>query len=336
MNNSQENGRKILVLGGSGAMGVYLVPELASRGYDVHVVCLEDIVSIDPRITYIKADALNSEYMKGLLLQKFDAIIDFMIYSTEQFRERFDKLLPSTEHYIFLSSYRVYSGGVPVTENTPRLLDVSEDREFLATEDYSLFKAREEDILRSSGYNNWTIVRPTITYSKFRYQLVTLEAPVVVARALQGLPIVLPKAALSVQAAMNWAGDTAKMFAGLLFNPAALQECFTLGSGEHHTWGEIAAYYHDIIGLDYVAAETDDYLAILGGHDGARYQLFYDRLFDRVVDNTKILRVAGLKQADLIPLRCGLEKELTALPRDTVWPEASAVWQKMDEYLKRI
>ena len=339
MKEESRNGRKVLVLGGTGAMGVYLVPLLASQGYEVKVVSLDDVKSDDPRITYIKADAYDRAFLEGLLKEKFDGIVDFMIYwPAERFRERCDLLLKNTAHYIFLSSYRVYSGGCPVTEETPRLLDVSTDKEFLAAEDweYSLYKAREEDILRNSKYNNWTIVRPVITYSKFRYQLVTLEAPVVVARALKGLPVVIPKAALSVQGSMNWAGNTAKMFAGLLFNPAALREAFTLGSAEHHTWGEIAEYYKEIIGLEYVAIETEDYLnRIMDGSCGARYQLCYDRLFNRVIDNSKILRVAGLKQEELMPLRRGLEMELTSLPKSTVWPDASGVWRKMDEYLKR-
>lgn len=336
MNNVKRNGRKVLVLGGTGAMGVYLVPGLAAIGYDVCVVSLDTIVSDNLHITYIKADAKDDAYLTGLLSQKFDAIIDFLIYSTEQFQKRCDMLLRNTEHYFFLSSYRVYSGGAPVTEQTPRLLDVSEDQAFLATEDYSLYKAREEDILQRSGYENWTIVRPAITYSKFRYQLVTLEANVVVARAMKGLPIVLPTAALSVQGTMSWAGDVANMFLRLLFNPGAFREAFTLATAEHHTWGEIATYYHEIIGLDVVAADTEDYLKIMGGSPGVGYQLFYDRLFDRVIDNAKILRVTGLNQSELMPLRRGLEKELAALPKDTVWSGASAVSQKMDAYLKRV
>ena len=151
--------RRVLVLGGTGAMGVYLVPELASLGCTVRVVSLDDVVSNDPNVSYVRADAHDIGFMEKLLAEKFDAIVDFMIYSTEEFRCRHELLLKNTGHYIFLSSYRVYSGGVPVTEETPRLLDVSEDREFLATEDYSLYKAREEDILQNSGYENWTIVR---------------------------------------------------------------------------------------------------------------------------------------------------------------------------------
>lgn len=326
--------KKVLLLGGTGAMGIYLAPELASRGYEVTVVSLDDAVSANPRISYVKANAKDDAYLKELLKEKFDAIVDFLIYSTEEFRLRHELLLRSTDHYFFLSTYRVYGGGFPITEETPRLLDVSPDKDFLATEDYSLFKARQENILRSSGHGNWTIIRPSITYSKFRFQLVTLEAPNVVARAAKGLPVVLPKEALSVQATMTWAGDVAKIFAALILNPAALGQAFTPATAEHRTWGEIAEYYKELIGLEYVAADMEDYLNILGGSAGVRYQLIYDRLFTRIVDNSKALRVTGLKQADFMPLRQGLAKELAALPRDMVWADAGAVWAKMDEYLK--
>ena len=325
--------KKVLVLGGSGAMGVYLVPKLATMGYEVKVICLDEMVSNHPLITYVRADAKNPAYMKELLQEKYDAIIDFLIYMTEEFKACHNLLLQNTDHYFFLSSYRVYSGQSPVTEETPRLLDVSEDRDFLATEDYSLYKAREEDILQNSIYQNWTIVRPAITYSKRRFQLVTLEAPVVVARALKGLPVVIPREALNIPATMNWAGDVADMFCGLLFNPKAYRECFTLATAEHHTWGEIAEYYREIIGLEYVAADTADYLKILGSSVYAWYQLGYDRLFTRIIDNSKVLRVAGLKQEDFMPLRKGLEMELSTLPKDYIWPEAKAIWDGMDEYL---
>jgi nucleoside-diphosphate-sugar epimerase len=329
------NGKKALVLGGTGAMGVYLVPELASLGYQVRVVSFDDVVSDDPRITYEKADAKNIDYLKELLREGFDVIVDFMLYSTEQFRERHDILLQNTDHYILLSSYRVYDGGdIPITEDSPRLLDASDNQEFLATDDYSLTKARQEDIIQASKYRNWTIVRPAITYSKRRFQLVTLEAHLVVARARQGLPLVLPKEALTVQGTMSWAGDVARLMSRLLLNPAAYCDRFTLATAEHHAWGEVAEFYKEIIGLEYVAADTEDYLKIMGGSKGARYQLAYDRLFDRVVDNSKVLRVTGLKQEDFMPLRKGLEKELAALPEDVVWRDGGAVWDQMDAYLK--
>lgn len=331
---SGRQGRKALILGGTGAMGVYLVRELAAMGYDVRVVSLDEIVSDHQKISYIQADAKDMATLKELLNKTYDVIVDFMIYVREQFQERYEFLLSNTAHYIFLSSYRVYGGDFPINESTPRLLDVSTDSDFLSTEDYALYKARQEDVLLNSACGNWTIVRPAVTYSKYRYQLVTWEAPIVVARAMRGLPVVLPEDALSVHGTMTWAGDVAKMISRLVLNPDAYRECFTLATAEHHTWGEIADYYKEIIGLKVVPVATEDYLKIMGGSDSSRYQLAYDRLFTRIIDNSKTLEVTGLKQAELMPLRDGLKKELSTLPKDMVWPDATAVFEKMDAYLK--
>ena len=329
-------GKKVLVLGGTGAMGVYLVPQLAAMGYDVTVVSLDDVVSDNPRIHYVKANAKDVNYQRELLKEHYDGIIDFLIYSTVEFQERHEVLLRNTDHYFLLSSYRIYDGhSVPITEECPRLVDASQDTEYLATDDYSLSKARAEDIVVKSGHKNWTIVRPAITYSKRRFQLVTLEAPIVVGRTMRGLPVIVPEAALKVQATMSWAGDVANLFAHLLFNPAALCERFTLATAEHRPWGEVAEYYKEIIGLKYIPVSTEDYLQILGGSKGAFYQLAYDRLFERVVDNSKVLRVTGLKQENFTSLRDGLEKELRALPKDFSWGDGGATSANMDKYIQQ-
>ena len=273
------NGKTVLVIGGTGAMGVYLVPELASMGCKVHVVSLDDVKSEDPDIVYYKANAKDNKYLGELLQNKYDAIVDFMLYSTKEFSDRYEMLLNNTGHYIYLSSYRVYADRMPITEDTPRLLDVSDDKKFLETDDYSLIKARQENILTVSGFNNWTIVRPVITYSKFfKVPLVTLEANTVVYRAQKGLTVFLPEEALPVTAAVSWAGDTAKMFARLILNPATCREAYTQTTAERHTWKEIAEFYREFIGLEYKTVDTKTFLEFFGSTGGATYQLYYDRL----------------------------------------------------------
>ncbi len=316
-------------------MGVYLVPELAAMGYQVDVVSLDHVESKDPRITYTQANAKDDSFLEGLLRNGYDAIVDFLIYSTQEFRRRHAMMLRGTDHYIFLSTYRVYADSTPLTEDSPRLLDVSEDKAFLSTEDYALFKARQEDILRASQFDNWTIVRPAITYSKFRFQLVTLEANTIIPRVRKGLPVILPQEAMPVQATMSWAGDVAGMIARLVLNPATLKETFNVATAEHRTWEEIANYYKEIIGLDYLTVDADTYLSFFGASraSGPGYQLLYDRCFNRVVDNSKVLGLTGLRQAELMPLRAGLEKELSALPEEIPWT-GSAVGERMDAYLK--
>lgn len=327
--------KKVLVLGGTGAMGVYVVPELVKRGYEVTVASLDDVpqpVGGNPR--YIKADTKNIENLNALLAEKFDGIIDFLLYLTDEFRQRCKLLLESTDHYIFLSSYRVYADKFPITESSPRLLDVSEDREFLACEDYSLYKAREENILRESGMNNWTIVRPAITYSKRRFQLVTLEAQYVINRTFDGKTVILPEEAADIQGTMTWAGDVAKMFAGVLFNPRAMCETFTFATSEHHSWKEIAEYYHEFIGLKYVFTDKKTYTNLIRPNDMYTvWQLEYDRLFNRIIDNSKILDVAGLKQESFMKLKDGLALELSALPRDFRFADPLGANQRMDAYL---
>ena len=332
-----KSGKKILVLGGTGAMGVYLVPELAAMGYQVDVVSLDRVEKNEPNINYIQANAKDNSFLEKLLENKYDAIVDFMIYSTEEFAARYKLLLESTSHYIFLSTYRVYAQGpTPIKETSFRLLDVSWDREFLATEDYALYKARQENILQFSGFDNWTIVRPAITYSKFRFQLVTLEADTVIYRARHKKPVLLPEQALPVEGTMSWAGDVGRMLARLLLNPVSFREVYTVTTSEHQPWKQIADYYKEIIGLEYIPVDTETYLSFFGpeaAKGGAKYQLLYDRCFDRVMDNSKVLAATGLRQEDFTSLKKGLERELAALPKDAFNKENN-ISRRMDEYLR--
>lgn len=328
--------KKVLVLGGTGAMGVYLIPKLVERGCNVTCVSLDDRKSDDPNLTYIKGNAKDDSFREQLLAPGWDCIVDFMIYGTPEFKKVHRSFLEKTEQYIYLSSYRVYANEEhPIRETSPRLLDVSTDPTFIASEDYSLYKARGEEILKASGFDNWTAIRPAITFSKRRFQLVTLEADLVVGRTFAGKKLVLPDAALEVEATMSWAGDVAEMIARLCFNKKALGEVFTVSTAEHNKWGKVADIYHDLIGLEYIPVTVDEYVELYGGtprQNWVYWQLAYDRLFDRIVDNSKILEFTGMKQSELMPLAEGLKRELAALPRDTVWYDHPAN-TRMDAFI---
>ena len=125
------------------------------------------------------------------------------------------------------------------------------------------------------------------------------------------------------------------MIGELLFHEAALGEAFNINSAESRTWGEIADYYKDICNLKAVWVDKEDYLAILNPNPynlRFRWQLEYARLFDREVDNSKVLAVTGLKQEDMMPLYEGLKLEIGRTPRDLDW----GTNQRMDDYLKRM
>ena len=331
--------KKVLVIGGTGAIGRYTTQELLNEGYQVDVLSLDNVVSTHPRLRYMVGPGKNIRFMKKLLeAEKYDGIIDYLVYKTAEFASRFEMFLENTSHYIFLSSYRVYADDTVLTEKSPRLLDVSEDEAYLEKEDYSLYKARCENILRASKYKNWTIARPSITYSVKRYQCVLWEANILIPRTLQHKKILLPEEALNVESAMTWAGDSGKMFAKLLFSDKAYCEAFTISTAEHHPWSYVADCYTELLGTQFEITDRVTYLKVRSGgtiHWGCAYQLDYDRLLNRVVDNSKILRVTGLKQSDFMLLKEGLKRELGAVNLcEADWGALPGVNEAMDKVLR--
>ncbi len=327
---------KVLVLGAGGAMGRYLVPYLAEKGCKVDAVALEDIQSSDPNVRWFRLNAKDWEARNELLAGKYDAIVDFLTYNSSELSFYLPQLLDSTGHYVFLSSGRVYDNlECPVKETSPRLIDSCKDPLLLNSDDYCIYKGRGENVLTSSGKRNWTIVRPATTYSFMRYQLVTLEARDTVGRAFAGKEVVVPVQAKNKPATLSWGGDAARMIGELLFHEGALAEAFNINSAESRTWGEIADYYNDICNLKALWVDKEDYLRILNDNPyrlNYRWQLEYARLFDREVDNSKVLSVTGLKQEDMMPLYDGLKMEIGRTPRDHVWGNN----QRMDDYLTSI
>ena len=183
---------EILVLGGTGAIGAHLVSLLSNiGGHNLFVTTRRKMLN-ERNVTYLVGNAHDESFMSELLKRHYDAIVDFMSYKTSEFQHRYKKYLEATSQYVFLSSARVYAdcGKSLITEKSPRLLDVCKDEAYLKTDEYALTKARQENLLLSSNKNNWTIIRPYITYSEKRLQLGVLEKEYWLYRALHGRTIV--------------------------------------------------------------------------------------------------------------------------------------------------
>jgi nucleoside-diphosphate-sugar epimerase len=303
---------KVLLLGGTGAMGVYLVPELINLGFDVVVTSRSVRKSDNDKLTYIQGNAHNDAFIEKILANnEYDAIVDFMVYTMNEFRHRYESLLKSVKHYIFLSSTRVFARSEqPITEKSPRLLDVSDDYKYLSTDDYNLTKARQENILRESQYKNWSIVRPGLVYSKTRLPLGTLETDTIIFRTLCKCPVVLPQEMLQKHSSMTWGGDVAKMIARLVLNPNAFSEDFNVVSHKRNTWEEVALYYEKFIGLTVIPTSLDVYIKMIGG----KSQTLSARMNDRVLDNSKILKATGIEKESITSIHDGFAIELKQLP----------------------
>ena len=304
---------KILILGGTGAMGTFLVKELAARGNEVFVTtrsARNKTKSKECNISYIQGNAHDDGFLKTLMIgEHWDAVVDFMVYSTDEFKRRYLFLLDNTEHYIFLSSARVYADSKePITEESPRLLDVCRDAKYLTTDEYALAKARQEDLLRSSGYKNRTIVRQYRTYSADRLQLAVFEKENWLYPALQGRTIVFSKDIAEHYTTMTYGGDVAKGIAMLIGNNKAKAQTFHIAGPQSMKWKDILAIYLDTIekwtgkSPNVLWIENMDKLEkFMGNH----YQVHYDRFYNRMFDSGKLERVCGAEM-QYTPIEDGL------------------------------
>lgn len=316
--------KKVLIIGATGAMGTYLTERLVVDGHDVDAVSLDAMTSDSPNLHYIQvANAKAPSFIDEITKNHYDAIVDFMIYDSISFRLISPKYLASTDQYIYLSSCRVYADEeIPIRETSPQLLDVTTDRDLLFSDDYCIHKARGEDALRAGKFRNWTIIRPSTTYSRKRCQLLTLERSILLRYIRSGEPVLLYDKAKDIPASLTWGGDVAEMIRRLLFNEKALCDDFNVTSSESRTWGEIAEYYHDIFGLDYEWVDELSYQRFRNPKFdpdkdlGTVWQLRYARMFNRTYDNSKILEATGLKQEDFLTLYQGLSREKKTILED--------------------
>lgn len=323
---------KILALGATGAIGRQLVTKLVDAGHEVHVTTRQ-VRDAENSIRYIKGNAKDAGFLSGLLSDRWDVIVDFMVYDTQTFRDRAQGFLNATDQYVFLSSARVFAGSEhPLTETSPQLLDSSSDAAFLASDEYALTKARQENVLRQSGHRNWTIVRPYITFGPGRFQLGTLEKEDWLFRALQGRSIVFCRDFLDKKTTLTDGADVAAMISALIGAPQALGQDFNLVGPTSTTW----------------AAVLETYLAVLEDHMGQRPRVIlqdleafcqsansepqarYDRIYNRTFDTGKLEKFFDVTTCcDPLPtLRARLRADLASGKFGPLNPRGEALRDK--------
>lgn len=301
---------KILIMGGTGAMGKEIVALLAKNRENCVKVTSRQKFDSNENITYLQGNAMEMGFIEPLLKnEKFDVVVDFMLYSVMQFRERYELLLQSCKQYIFFSSARVYAASdMPVMEESPRLLDVTTDMEYLKDEEYSLTKAKEEDILKSSNYQNYVIIRPYKTYNDNRLQLGVFEKEQWFHRAVLGKTVVVPGSIEDLHTSLTSAKDNAKVLHRIIGDMSLNGEVIQIANPERITWGEVIQLYSSCIEKRYgrklkvfYAKDTSEIEALFNN----KYRIKYDGLVDRVFDDSKIKSLMG-EEFSWTPVSVGL------------------------------
>ncbi len=311
--------KSVLLIAGGGTLGHYTAQELLRLGRRVDVLCPEKKTSHDSRLRFLQGYGTQETLSALFAENRYDGIVNFIHYPDAREYPPIHRLLrENTDHLIFLSSYRVYADlQHPITEDAPQLLDISTDEDFLNREDYALAKSRAERFLRSeTAPVNWTVVRPVISFSERRLDIVTRSGREVLEKARSGQEILLPLEAKELTAGLDWAGNSGKLIANLLFKPYTFGEAYTISSAPGLTWGEVADIYARLLGVKFRWVDTGTYMEHYGIRGDARWILTYDRLFDRAVDNTKVLQATGLTKSDLLSIEEGLRIELARIEQE--------------------
>lgn len=301
--------KNVLLIAGGGTLGTYVAEELLRLGHKVDIICLEDKHSDIESLKYYKADA-TLDFLKDLFSKKhYDGIVNFIHYeNNEDYVPYHELLTQNTDHLIFLSSYRVYADlQHPITETAPQLIDViKDDPLFHETEDYALAKSRTERYLNNNSCpKNWTIVRPVISFSERRLDVCMASGHRVIDFAKTGVPIQLPLEAKNLTAGLDWAGNSGKIIANLLFKEDSKGEAYTISSAQNLTWGEVSSIYTKLLNVKFEWVPAN--------YPSDVYIWHYDRAYDRKIDNSKVLRVTGLEPKDFKSIEEGITIELKKL-----------------------
>ena len=90
---------KILILGGTGAIGKSLIPILVNKGEQVWCTSRTYNVNSDG-VIYLQGDAHDFFFLQKCLEKEYDVVIDFMIYRTEEFKNRLFLLRNARHDYL--------------------------------------------------------------------------------------------------------------------------------------------------------------------------------------------------------------------------------------------
>lgn len=289
---------RILVLGGTGAIGKSLVNLLLKHDHFVAVTSRSSEnkrTLFGGRLVYLKGNAHSKDFILDVLSTHWDVIVDFMQYSTEEFKNRLPLLLTATDQYFFLSSARVYSDHSVLTEASERLLESSEDSVYKKTDEYALAKARQENLLINSSLKNWTVIRPYITFSEERLQLGVFEKEDWLYRALNGKSIVFSKDIADKYTTLTYGEDVAKGIISLIGKTEAFGKFFHIASETPVKWDEVLRIYVKVLSTNGLNPNVF-WLENMNGLSEVmcnQYQVRYDRLYNRTFNSFEIKNIAG-------------------------------------------
>ncbi len=157
-------GKRILILGGTGFLGPQLVEAARSRG---HTVTLFNRGKTRPQLfpdvekLHGDRDPKIGEGLKALEGRKWDAVIDTSGYVPRVARASAELLAPNVGHYVFISTISVYKElPRPGMDESAPLATVEDPKNENVRENYGALKALCEQAVEAAFPGRTTTIRP--------------------------------------------------------------------------------------------------------------------------------------------------------------------------------
>jgi len=236
---------RILYIGGTGTISAASVRRSVRLGHDVTVLNRGSARRPLPEgVREIVADVRDAAAVRGAIGgEDFDVVAEFLAFTPQHIQADLAQFEGHCGQYIFISSASAYQKPpqrLPITESTPLRNPFWQ---------YSRDKIGCEDLLveayRERGFPI-TIVRPSHTYDE--RLLPTMGGWTDIARMRQGKPVVIHGDGTSLWT-LTHSDDFAVAFTGLLGNPAAIGEAFTITGTHAPSWNQIYGWLADAAGV---------------------------------------------------------------------------------------
>lgn len=229
---------KVLLIGGTGVLSSAITEEALNRGFEITMIN-RGRRKLPNGVRLVKADKSNHSLISKILQkERFDAVIDFLCYTSADLEKSFNFYSNYTQQYIFISSCAVYDKSVPglKTEESPKELKNWK---------YSVEKwAAEKKLIELAQKSNcnYTIVRPCVTYDNTRIPYGIMPPYgyhwTLCARILAGKPIIRWNEGKN-RSNMMRVEDFAVGLIGVIGNTNALNESYNICGDEIPTFNDV-------------------------------------------------------------------------------------------------
>ncbi len=283
---------KALFIGGTGNISNACSELALEKGWDLFLLNrgTQPLSGNIKKATSLVADINDPEQVRQVLKgHRFDVVINFIAFVSEDIERDFHLFSEITDQYIFISSASCYQkpvGNIHIKESWPLKNPHSEyARNKIACEDMLVKLFRDNDF-------PMTIVRPSLTYQS------VIPVPIgawknynVIDRIKKGKPVIVHGDGFSPWS-ITHASDFAKGLIGLMGNSQTIGHAFHITTDEVLTWDQIYNALGRAVGvkpnLVHIASEKlCELSAAVGGKD-LEATLLGDKSYGVVFDNSKI------------------------------------------------